>query len=78
MARVIQGHRMTLGGLASRRTMNSTHILETGADSGISASPGLLRISWGWKAVLVQKELNNEDRRLAVWDADAAPYIAST
>lgn len=58
--------------------MNSTHIPETGADSGISASPGLLRISWGWEAVLVQKELNNEDERLAVWDEDAAPYTAST
>lgn len=78
MAGVIQGHRMTLGGLASRRKMNSIHIPETGADSGISASPGLLRISWGWEAVLVQKELNKEDKRLAVWDEDAAPFTAST
>lgn len=77
MAGVIQGHRLTLGSLASRRTMNSTHIPETGADSGISACPGLLSISWGWEAVLVQKELNNEDERLAVWDEDAAPYTAS-
>lgn len=37
MAGVIQGHRMTLGGLANRRTMNSTRIPKTGADSGISA-----------------------------------------
>lgn len=78
MAGVIQGHRMTLRGLANRRMMNSTHIPETGADSDISASPGLLRISWGWEAVLVQKSLNNEDERLVVWGEDAAQFTAFT
>lgn len=62
--------------------MNSTHTPETGVDSGLLASPELLRISWGSGGSATREKFNNnnndDDKRLAVWGEDAAQFTALT